>query len=66
MLHLGPKFSTGKWIMIILELEQQKHTWAHLLISDQLAVMLPLSLPAVLSMLQHAASKGQILEIRQT
>lgn len=59
MQHLGPKFSTGKWIMIISELEQQKHTWAHPLISDQLAVMRSLALLVVLSMLQHPQDKAK-------
>lgn len=65
MQHLGPKFSTGKWIMIISEPEQQKQAWAHLLISDQLAVMHPpsLSLSLVLTMLQHPQDKTK--EIRQ-
>lgn len=54
---LAPKVSAGKWIVIISELEQQKHTWAHLLISDQLAVMHSLPLSVVLSMLQRPQDK---------
>lgn len=42
MQHLGPGWPTGKWIMIIWRLEQQRHTQAHRLISDQLAARLSL------------------------
>lgn len=42
MQHLGPGWPAGKWIMIISQLEQQRHTQAHCLISDQLAVRLAL------------------------
>lgn len=43
MLHPGPGWLTGKWIVIISQLEQQRHTKAHRLLSDQLAVGLALA-----------------------
>lgn len=43
MLHPGPGWLTGKWIVIISQLEQQRHTQAHRLLSDQLAVGLALA-----------------------
>lgn len=33
MQHLGPGWAAGKWIMIISQLEQQKHTQVHRLVS---------------------------------
>lgn len=57
MQHLCPGWPTGKWIVIISQLEQQRHTEAHRFISDQLAVRL--SSPALLGVIIAPFSRLQ-------